>query len=540
MPVSTDPRAGSDPVTDEELPESTAVSDEKRHESSAVPDDEREALVSLAHGAVVTGGGVSVRRLLSITTDAALARGLGPVAYGVYALGWRFATMLLRFANLGANYTLMRDLPAYEGDPDRQRRVAGLAYVTTAVASVGIATALFLAADWINGATISKASFPTVLRLFAVLLVVLAFVRMHAVMLRAAKSANGEVLFRRLLRPAARLIGAVGAVALGYSVVGVVGGLIGTLGVLAVFGYPAAVATAGTRPTIRGLGSEARRFYDHAVPSAVGNVGKLLRLRIDVLLIGWLLTAVAAGVYNVVLLVVGLAAIPLMAFNQLMPPVASDLHSSGRTDTLDEVYTVVARLIVTATVPLLAIEAVFGRELLAAFGAEYTQGYAVLLVFLFGRFVANAVGATGILLSMTSHQYAKMGLEWILAALNVLLTYLFVLEFGLIGAAVGTSLAIGFQNFLQAVLLRRFEGLWPFDRTFLKPIGAGIGMGVAMLAVRYALDGALSVVVGTGVGLLAFAGLLLAFGVEPRDRFVVGELTAEYRSVARRRIAAVR
>jgi len=458
-------------VTDEELPESTAVSDDERPETAAVPDDERDALVSIAHGAVVTSGGVSVRRLLSIATDAALARGLGPVAYGVYALGWRFATMLLRFANLGANYTLMRDLPAYADDPDRQRRVAGLAYVTTAVASVGIATALFLAAGCINEAT--------VLRLFAVLLVVLAFVRMHAVMFRAAKSANGEVLFRRLLRPAARFVGGVGAIALGYSVVGVVGGLIVTLGLLAVFGYPAVVATTGTKPTVRGLRSEARSFYDHAIPSAVGNVGKLLRLRVDVLLIGWLLTAVAAGIYNVVLLIVGLAAIPLVAFNQLMPPVASDLHSNGRTDTLDEVYTVVSRLIVTATVPLLAIEAVFGRELLAVFGAEYTQGYAVLLAFLFGRFVANAVGATGILLSMTSHQYAKMALEWGLAVLNVALTYLFVLEFGLIGAAVGTSLAIGFQNFLQAVLLRHFEGLWPFDATFLRPLAAGADCGDA-------------------------------------------------------------
>jgi O-antigen/teichoic acid export membrane protein len=212
----------------------------------------------------------------------------------VYALGWRFATMLLRFANLGANYTLMRDLPAYAGDPDRQRRVAGLAYVTTAVASMAIGAILFLSADWIDDATISHSEFPAALRLFAVLLVALAFVRMHAVTFRAAKSANGEVVFRRLLRPAARLVGGVGAIALGYSVVGVVGGLIVTLGILAVAGYPAVIAFTGVRPTVRGLRSEARRFYDHAIPSAIGNVGKLLRLRIDVLLIGWLLTAVAA------------------------------------------------------------------------------------------------------------------------------------------------------------------------------------------------------------------------------------------------------
>ena len=71
-------------------------------------------------------------------------------------------------------------------------------------------------------------------------------------------------------------------------------------------------------------------------------------MRVDVVLIGIFLTATAAGIYNVVLLIVALAAIPLAAFNQMMPPVASDLHSNGQTETLDAVYTTVVRLIVSA------------------------------------------------------------------------------------------------------------------------------------------------------------------------------------------------
>jgi len=75
-------------------------------------------------------------------------------------------------------------------------------------------------------------------------------------------------------------------------------------------------------------------------------------------------------------------------------------------------------------------------------------------------FVGSAVGATGWLLMMTDHQYARMALDWLLAVLNVALTYAFVVRYGLVGAALGTSLAIAVQNAIQVILLRRFEGLW--------------------------------------------------------------------------------
>jgi len=74
-----------------------------------------------------------------------------------------------------------------------------------------------------------------------------------------------------------------------------------------------------------------------------------------------------------------------------------------------------------------------------------------------------------------------MALDWLLAVLNVALTYAFVVRYGLVGAALGTSLAIAVQNAIQVILLRRFEGLWPFDRTYLTPLVAG---GVTFLAMR--------------------------------------------------------
>ena len=493
-----------------------------------VTDEERDALLTIAHGAVVTSGGVSAQRVLVAAAEFVLARGLGPVAYGVYALGWRVAQLLSRLVTFGSVPTLQRYLPA--GDPERRSRVTGLAYATTVGVGLLIAAGVWVLAPWLDDVTVDHASFPTAMRLFGAFVLLVGLVMVYAATFRADGSARGEVLFNKLLRPAVRLVGALAALALGYSVVGVAGAFVVCMLLLVLAGFPITVRVTGVRPSLRGARAEARQFYDHAAPVAMSSFGKVFQNRADILLVGALLTAVAAGIYNVVLVLVSIAWIPLLSFNQLLPPVASRLHSSGRIDTLNAIYSSVTRLIVTTVVPILAVQVVFGRELLALFGPTYVRGYLPLVVYLGGVFVGSAVGATGWLLMMTDHQYARMALDWLLAVLNVVLTYVFVLEFGLVGAALGTSLAIAVQNGLQVLLLRRFEGLWPFDATYLRPLGAGAVMTAVMLGVRTSVDGPFAVGLGATAGIVAYVATLRLLGIDPRDRLVVRELTGRYRA----------
>jgi O-antigen/teichoic acid export membrane protein len=162
------------------------------------------------------------------------------------------------------------------------------------------------------------------------------------------------------------------------------------------------------------------------------------------------------------------------------------------------------------------------------------------VVYLGGVLVGSAVGATGWLLMMTDHQYARMALDWLLAVLNTVLTYAFVTEFGLVGAALGTAVAIAVQNGIQVVLLRRFEGLWPFDATFLKPLAAGVAAAAVMGGVREVLATPAAVAVGLPLGALAYVGVLVALGVNPRDRLVVRSLATRYRETVARTVGEVR
>jgi O-antigen/teichoic acid export membrane protein len=422
------------------------------------------------------------------------------------------------------------------GGPSRESRVGGLECVTTAGVGTLIAAGIWIAAPWINGVTVEQEGFTSAMRLFGLLVLLIGVVRIQAGVFRAVGSARGEVALNKLLAPAVRLVSALAALWLSYSVVGVAAAFVLGTGLLALVGFGVSVRTTGITPSIRGLRSEARAFYDHATPVAMSSVGKVFQSRVDLLLVGALLTAVAAGVYNVVLVLVAIAWIPLLSFNMLLPPVASDLYSEDRMETLNAVYSTVTRLIVTTVVPIIAVQVVYGRELLSLFGGTYVRGYAPLVVYLGGVFVGSAVGATGWLLMMTDHQYARMILDWLLAGLNVVLTYTFIQAFGLVGAALGTSLAIAVQNSLQVLLLYRFEGLWPFQANYLRPVAAGVAMMAVMAAVRAAIDGVLAVPVGVIAGLVAYPSTLVVLGVEPRDRFVVRAVTERYRNAIGNRL----
>jgi O-antigen/teichoic acid export membrane protein len=493
-------------------------------------DDELDALRSVSHGALLSIGGVSLQKLLLFLTNLALTATLSVSLYGVYALGNRIVKILLQFGSLGSNAALVRFLPEYRDDPARQDRVLGIAYTTAFVASLLIAGAVVLAADRINALTIAHPAFPLVLRLFAVLLPFDVFVRLLAFLFRALELPEYQVFIRRVARPGVRLAAIGVALLAGFSLTGVVGALVVATAVVAAAALWLSLSRTDLRPTLDPSRDEAAEFYNHAGPNTLSRFGKLFQSRIDVLLIGLLLTADAAGIYNLTLFLTSIIAIPLIAFNQLLPAVASRLYADGKRGMLNSVYSTVTRLVFTGTIVLAVTQFVYRGELLALFGEEYTRGSLVLATFVVGRIVANAVGATGWLLLMTDHQYLRMVNSWVLGGLNVAFSYYFILEFGLIGAALGTAGSMAIVYLVRLSQLWYLERLQPFDATFLKPLGAGAAMTATMLGVKPLLSGTPLLVFGTLAGIVAFVGTLYLLGIEDRDRRIVGALLDQYRA----------
>lgn len=494
-----------------------------------------EALESVTHGAVATIGGTVLQKCIQFATNLLLTTSLGVAAYGVYSLGLRIYQMTGQFAHLGSNPALVRYIPAYEDDRQRQRRILGLAYCTALVTSLLFAVGLIVSAPAIDVRLIDHSAFPPVLRLFAILVPINVFINLFSNLFRALELIEYQVLILRLLRPLARLLSVAVAFFAGYSVVGTVAAI--GLGLLGVFLTAATLSLARTqlRPSLRGLRSEARAFFNYALPNSLASIGGLLRNRVDVLLIGFVLTPSAAGIYNIALFLTSFIALPLTSFNQLFPPIASKLYANDDIDELQVAYSSITRWIFSGALLLGAIELTFRSELLGLFGAEYARGELVLILFVFGQLLNAAVGSAGWLLLMTDHQYLVALNSWLLGVLNLGLSYYFILQFGLVGAALGTAGALGLINVCRVAELWYLEGLHPYSVRFVKPLAAALGAMVAMHGAGFVLPSGAALAAGVPIGVAAFAGLLAAFGVEPDDKKLFGALFSGYADAFRSR-----
>jgi len=489
-------------------------------------------LHEVTRGAGLSIGGVVLQRAFVFATNLLLTTTFGVAAYGLYALGRRIVGMLQGFAHLGSNPTLIRLLPKHDGDPGRQGRVLGTAYLTTFATSLTLAGGLFVFAPTVQTVMNAEPSFVTVVRTFAFFVPVIAFVFQLSNLFRSLERIEYQILVVRILRPGSQLLAVGVAFLLTLSLLGTIAAIILALFGVVVIAAVLSVRTLTIRPALPRSLSELVEFYDFALPNSLSRVGALLRSRVDVLLVGALLSAQAAGIYNISLFLAGFISLPLLAINQLFPPVASGLYSDGDIETLQATYSTATRWIVTAALCIAVYEIAFRGPLLSVFGSAYRQGELVLVAFAVGQVVNSSVGSAGWLLLMTDHQYIDAVNNWLLGITNIGLSYVMILEFGLIGAALGTAGSLALVNGLRVAELWYLEGLHPYDRAFLKPVVAAVLTGMVASQVGQFVSGVPRLLIGAGVTVGVFAGTLVVLGLEPEDR----DLERAVRRFVRKRV----
>ncbi|ELY97281.1 polysaccharide biosynthesis protein [Natrialba chahannaoensis JCM 10990] len=254
------------------------------------------------------------------------------------------------------------------------------------------------------------------------------------------------------------------------------------------------------------------------------DAGDILMNRVDILMVGFFLSSTAVGIYNIAVLLAGILALPLAAFNQLFPPVASRLLSNEKRSELKYLYEVITRWVFIISL-IMAISLVTYRfELLSLFGEEFTGGSLVLTLFVLGQLVHSLGGANGYLLMMTDHQYLLAANQWAFGILNFVLNYIFIVEYGFIGAAVATASVFALLNITKTIELWYLEGLFPYSLSFLKPIIAGIFSIIPMHIMGMLLNGIYLVFVGTLIGVLTYIIIIISLGVEEEEKSLIKSL----------------
>lgn len=217
----------------------------------------------------------------------------------------------------------------------------------------------------------------------------------------------------------------------------------------------------GTRQHLRGVkpAFHTRVWFAISLSFLMIDGFRMLLDNTDVLLIGRFLDPHSVAVYFAVIRTSGLVAFVSFSVIALAVPKFAEIHSTGTTQELQKFVSNVTQMMFWPSLLAAIALACIGPFLLSLFGADFASGYPTMLVVLTGLVLRSATLPVEYLLNMTGHHRDTMRVYALAALANIVLNLLLIPEFGIIGAAVGTYVAMIGGNFVLYRLVQKRLGV---------------------------------------------------------------------------------
>ncbi len=397
-----------------------------------------------------------------------MARWLGLVGYGAYAVALSAAALLGAPAALGFDRLLLREL-AVQRALGQWTRMRGLLRTGNFV-SLGCSTLLAAGLWWAaprlvgGGSTGSAAQSDAIaaLRNAAFLLPLVAYARQRQSALqglgRVALGQTPEMLLQPL-------------VVLALFALNVALAAAPWTGRTATAMQLLAAATAGLAGALllrRVLPHQARdarpdyalsTWLAAALPLLWVVLANMVLNHADTILVGALRGPGEAGAYRAASQVAALVALPMTAINLAAAPRLAALHATGDLAGMQRIALQAVRVSSAAGFMLAVTVCIAGHSVLNLFGPGFDQAWPALLLLTAGQLFNTMSGTSGYVLIMTRHSRLAAGLFTVAGATGIVAQAVLIPAWGVIGAAAGTLLALGTLSASMAFAARRRVGI---------------------------------------------------------------------------------
>jgi O-antigen/teichoic acid export membrane protein len=255
----------------------------------------------------------------------------------------------------------------------------------------------------------------------------------------------------------------------------------------------------------------------------------------DKFVIGHYLNAREVGIYSLAAGLIVYVPVVLQSVNQIFAPMISDLHTRGQHSQLEEMYRILTKWIVALTVPLVLVISTFARPIMGIFGHEFEVGWPILVIGALGQLVNCGVGSAGYLLLMAGHQRSLLRIQAVMAIVMVLLSFVLVRDYGILGPALAAALVNGFTNLWLLFDVRRKLRISPYTPAYLKLLLPWAVTALVTLEWHSVAPAStpqwLIVVVALLLAYVVFLPLVGLLALEAFDRQIILGLLSQLRSV---------
>lgn len=120
-----------------------------------------------------------------------------------------------------------------------------------------------------------------------------------------------------------------------------------------------------------------------------------------------------------------------------------------------------SRLLMLVSIPIFMLIFFFGERFLLVFDFGNSNAFYCLVIISFGQLINTSTGSIGFLINMTGHDEAYRNLTVISSFVVVALSFILIIEFGVVGAAVSMAISSSLFNILGVFWIKKNLGFWP-------------------------------------------------------------------------------
>jgi O-antigen/teichoic acid export membrane protein len=183
---------------------------------------------------------------------------------------------------------------------------------------------------------------------------------------------------------------------------------------------------------------------------------------------------------------------------------------------MERIYQLGNKWVIIVQLPIFLFMVIFPKPILSLFGEGYTGGTTALVILAIASFIKVGTGMGGIIIDMAGHTRLKFFNSVTRLILYIVLDYLLIPRWGLVGASVAVLIGEGGVNILRLLQVFWLFRILPFNLSFIKPAVAGI-VSVASVLLLYiwlpAESSFINTAINTSVLFLVYAAVILALGL---------------------------
>lgn len=387
---------------------------------------------------------------LGLICSIIVARIYGAKAVGIVALLNSFMTITTTFTVLGTNTSILRLIPEHitkYSTTSAFKVYHKTQYLVIAV-SLAFGAICFWGADFISSKVFSKPSLTFYFSLASIFIVFKSLIILNQQAVRGLRIIKGFAIMQALPQVMNLIFLIPGSLLWSCKEIPVYSLLVG-LAITGIIGWIMMVYTfkKNMQPQDSVHPIPIRDIFSISLPMLMTATMTFVIGETGLIMVSMFRPEAEVGYYSIAVKLATITTFILTAVNSMVGPKFSDLYHSGKVDELFYIAQKSAKLIFWISTPILMSFVILGKQIIYIFyGHEFIVAYPALIILVIGQFVQSISGATNLFMNMTGSQNVFRNIVFIAAIINILLNYLFIPKYGILGASIAAMVSIAGWN----------------------------------------------------------------------------------------------